>query len=140
MRARDGAVFQRRPVKPHDSPDRLVPWREVNEFRGNDFTDALLRSPDFRGGVILPDNSWPTYGCILLDRWQERLVHAIAAVSRWDNVQEGERALWWVRLHRSSGRELQDTNLIRPEEWNDIEPRTIWVRLWELLTRPMPGA
>lgn len=133
-----GGYFAAFPEAPYDQPDRMIPWRIRNEFRGNDFSRAELRFPDFRWGVDLSANIWPSEPeYVYLDRWQERLVRATASVGRWEEDKVRERALWWLRFHRSDGRERQEQILFRPSDWADIEPTNTWDRLVELLRKPL---
>jgi hypothetical protein len=110
------------------------PPRSVNEIRDNDFTGAALIFPDFRAGVDLAANRWPSGpDYLLLDRWPARVERARAAVARWPDDAERELALWWLRQEGMGGRELQLQALIHTPDWKDIEPRAVWPKLWALL-------
>lgn len=129
----DGVVLFGAPQPPYDQPERMIPWRTRNEFRGNDFSAADLRFPDFRFGVDLAANTWPTGPDYLyLDRWQERLLRTIAEVARWHDDAERETALWWLRFKREAGRDQQTETLVRIPDW-DAEPKAAWPRLWASL-------
>lgn len=133
----DGVIFSAIPQPPNDRPERMIPWRTRNEFRGNDFSRADLRFPDFRWGVDVTANTWPSGPDYLyLERWQERLERALAAVARWEEDDLRERALWWLRMERRDGREFQQEILFRPADWASI-PSATWRRLLPLLTAPL---
>jgi hypothetical protein len=127
----DGVVWSGVPVPPFNTPDRLIPWRTRNEFRGNDFSRADLRFPEFRNGLDVLANTWPSGpSYLLLDRLPERIERALAEVSRWAEGEQRERALWWLRLHREAGGQAEV--LIRPADW-DVRPAETWPRLWASL-------
>ena len=129
----DGIVLFGTPQAPYDKPDRLSPWRTSNEFRGNDFSGADLRFPDLRFGVDVGANTWPSGpGYLLLDRWPERLLRALAEVGRWENEAARTLGLWWLRKEGEAGRDRQVETLIRTTDW-DAEPRAAWPKLWESL-------
>ncbi len=133
----DGVVFSAVPQPPFDRPERMIPWRTRNEFLGNDFSRADLRFPDFRWGIDLAANTWPSGPEYLyLERWQERLGRALAAVARWPEDDLRERALWWLRMERSDGRQHQEQILWRPADWTSM-PEAVWERLLPLLTAPL---
>jgi uncharacterized protein YjbI with pentapeptide repeats len=122
------------PQFPNDAPERLIPWRTQNEIRDNDFSRAELIFPDFRYGVELEANAWPSGPeYVYLDRWQERLIRAIAEVARWPHEADREAAMWFIRLHRVDGREHQAEILFRPL---DFTPRPVPDRVW---ARLLPG-
>ena len=53
---------------------REAPRRRVNEFRGNDFSEADIDYVDLRGGIDVSAQRWPEGdGYYHLDRWPERL-------------------------------------------------------------------
>jgi len=126
------------PQFPNDTPDRLIPWRTRNEFHDNDFSRAELVFPDFRYGVPLSSSSWPTGPeYVFLDRWQERLVRAIAEVATWSDTADREAALWFIRLHRVDGREEQAEILLRPSDFVSSLPDRVWARLVARLQAPI---
>jgi hypothetical protein len=57
-------------------------------------------------------------------------------VARWQNDQQRERALWWLRFNLEAGREQQANTLIRRADW-DIKPVKTWQRLWASLEAPL---
>ncbi len=62
---------------------REAPRRRVNEFRGNDFSEADIDYVDLRDGIDVSAQRWPAGdGYYLLDRWPERLRAARAGVDR----------------------------------------------------------
>lgn len=128
----DGIVLCGVPQPPHDRPERLVPWRTRNEFRGNDFSRVDLRFPDFRWGVDVLANTWPSGpDYLLLDHWQERLERALAAVARWPEDDQRELALWWIGTERQDGRERQEATVLRPADWKSMAG--VWERLVPVL-------
>jgi hypothetical protein len=136
----DGLQLWGAPPPPWNQPGKISPRRTRNEIRGNDFTRAELRYPDFRGGLDLAVNRWPTGDDYLyLDRWAARVDKVRQAVSRWPVEADRERALWWLRIHASDGHELQQQILVRTPDWTDIEPRDLWPRLWMLLRTDLPA-
>lgn len=129
----DSLVLFGRLQPPYDEPDRVHPWRDRNELRGNDFSRLDLRFPDLRWGVDMASNRWPASpDYLFLDRWPERLMGALAIVSRWPEDEQRERALWWLGLQRKDGRGEQTDMLIRIDDWTS-PPSETWGRLWATL-------
>lgn len=108
--------FSRKPE--YETPETLIPWRDTNEFRGNDFSGAELIFPDFQWGVDLSLNRWPsgpTYA--YLENWQERLKRALSEVSKWSASEDRQAALQFIGFHRQGGRGSQQQILFRPSDW-----------------------
>lgn len=128
------------PLFPYDTPGRLVPWRTRNEFRNNDFSRANLVFPDFRWGLVLAGNLWPSGpDYVYLDRWRERLANALHDVALWPQDRDREAALWFIRLKQRDGRERQEEMLFRPKDFErKAVPPTAMKRLLETLQAPLP--
>jgi hypothetical protein len=73
---------------------REAPRRRVNEFRGNDFSEADIDYVDLRDGIDVSAQRWPEGdGYYHLDRWPERLRAARAVVDRQPPSRRREDAL-----------------------------------------------
>lgn len=73
--------------------------RTVNEFRGNDFTNADLRGSEFRGGIDMTAQalpSGPEY--VYLDRFHARVAKARLSLSAPPSTQETMEALREIDL------------------------------------------
>jgi len=70
----------------------VLPPREINEFRGNDFRKAELIRSAFVNGLDVSAQRWPDGGeYVYLDRIHQRITRAHAEVMRWRDM-EGKKA------------------------------------------------
>ncbi len=111
--------------------DAVLKWRSVNEFRGNDFSSAVLIDVAFKKGIDISAQKWPPGPEYLrLDRLPDRVRAARAVVSNWTDAKEREDALLILGILSSDGYEVQEELFARPDE---ISSSRGAVRLWEFL-------
>jgi uncharacterized protein YjbI with pentapeptide repeats len=86
---------------------RAVLTRSSNEFRGNDFVEAVLDDCSFKGGIDLDANLWPTSDRYVVLHDRARLIDG--AMRRLDELSgdQQERARNTLRLLSSGGYERQ---------------------------------
>jgi hypothetical protein len=82
--------------------------RTRNEFRGNDFRQAVLAGTSFRGGVDVDEQFLPEGpGGVRLDRYAERRAWALAQLALVEDDKTREAALEWLRILSRGGFEEQ---------------------------------
>jgi uncharacterized protein YjbI with pentapeptide repeats len=91
---------------------RMASDREVNEFRGNDFSPAMLRDCVFRDGIDLDAQrlpSGPEY--VLLRSFRRRIAPTRAALVRRLRGEQLERALRYLNMLETMYRDQPDVFL-----------------------------
>ena len=111
--------------------------RYRNEFRGNDFTRAMLQDVDFVGGIDLraqklPRELGPEY--VLLDRWPERAALARAEILRWPDLDERQDALELLEFYGDAPHAEQE-QLLAIRDLLPFIPKSVSHRVWDLLER-----
>jgi hypothetical protein len=86
---------------------RVLAQRSSNEFRANDFVDAILDDCSFKGGIDLDANSWPTSDRYVVLRGREDLIDR--ALTRIDELPTDQRkpTLNVLKLLSTGGYEQQ---------------------------------
>jgi uncharacterized protein YjbI with pentapeptide repeats len=120
---------------------RQTPGHERrNEFRGNDFREAVISNTGFVCGIDVSAQRWPQGPeYIRLDRFQERLTRARKAVLTWPDDSEREPALRMLHQYSAYGFEEQREIFTRRDDLRAI-PRKVRERLWDLLEHALVGA
>ncbi len=76
----------------------LRPRRKVNEFRGNDFSDAELIDVAFVMGIDLAPQRWPeSRDYVRLDRVHQRLTRGHHEILRWKDLESRGEAMAMMR-------------------------------------------
>jgi hypothetical protein len=82
--------------------------RSVNDFRGNDFREAVLVDTQFGKGIDISAQLWPSGPEYRrFDRWMERIAEARRAVLAWPASGDRDRALYILKIYSSGGYEDQ---------------------------------
>jgi len=89
-----------------DSHD--APRRTVNAFQGNDFSAADLVDVEFRYGIDIGHQIWPSGPDYLrFDRWKVRVARSRAVVESWPPSRDRSDALQLLEMYCSGGWEEQ---------------------------------
>jgi Pentapeptide repeats (8 copies) len=113
-------------------PGNLRPPRTVNEFRGNDFSEADLDDVGFVGGIDLDQQILPTGPqYVRLDRAQQRIVRTRQIVASWkaDDVRTEAEIL----LDAYTDDEISAQGELFANRWETDVPREIASRIWSLM-------
>lgn len=123
--------------KPHGvTADQLVPPRAVNEFRGNDFRDAVLIDTLFVHGVQFAKQRWPGEpGHVRFERVHQRLQRARVEAMQWPDTADRTAALEMIM--RLSTQYQQQTELVRVRHDGGRTDTEIQDRVWALVARPL---
>lgn len=115
---------------------RIQPHRIKNEFRGNDFREAMLVDCTFFDGIDLTAQLLPAGAeYIQLDSIRERIERARAEISRWKESPARDEALLMLSVYESASRG-QDQLFARRDDIGT--PAKIRNQVWELLATPLP--
>ena len=126
-----GVTFHGRPWG--RQAESLDPERRVNEFRGNDFTDADLLECAFVRGIALDQQRWPagdTY--VRLDRFQQRLTRGRVEILEWRDLEARGNGLDLVQAASFLYREQNEVIARRVEPRSPI-PAAVQERVWSVL-------
>lgn len=130
----EGAKFY---GKPHGaSAAQLAPARTTNEFKGNDFRDAVLVDTLFVHGVQFAQQRWPEPpDHVRFDRIHQRLQRARLEAMRWTELERRNAALEMIlRLSTLYG---EQTELVRVRHDGGRTPVEIQDQVWQLIARPL---
>lgn len=107
--------------RPHGAwGDKLDPPREINEFRGFDFSGATLIDVSFKCGIGISAQRWPDDPAyIRLDRLPERIRRTREIVARWPDDAGREDALLVLRIYSTHGYEEQAELFARRDDLAD---------------------
>lgn len=109
--------------------------RTVNEFRGNDFSEAELVDVTFVMGIDIGSQRWPqTKDYVRLDRIHQRLTRARSDILRWKDLERRSDALQMVQS-LSFVYMQQNEVVTRRVEPASQTPADIQELVWETLAR-----
>jgi uncharacterized protein YjbI with pentapeptide repeats len=127
-----GAVFLGRPFGP--GAEKVIRRRRTNEFRDNDFREAELVDCDFRGGIEIRRQLWPTDPAyIYFDRAQERIATAKEIVSAWPESEARRLALVMLTGYSIGGSEQQEEIFTRRHDPSGTIPREVRDKVWRII-------
>ena len=111
--------------------------RVLNEFRGNDFSDAELDGVTFARGVDLAAQRLPPPDDtqVRLARLRERIARARSEIRRWDDAAERAGGLEMLRALDLRYRDQDE--IISPRVSKRGPSARIQVRVWTVLERPL---
>ncbi|MGH2498555.1 MAG: pentapeptide repeat-containing protein [Candidatus Limnocylindria bacterium] len=117
---------------------RLDPGRDVNEFRGNDFSRTDLVDTLFSRGISFAAQRWPEgEQFIRLDRIHQRMQRGRAEIMRWKDLEARQDALaMLLALSRLYG---EQNELIRRREDPQAQASPkVQARVWQVLESALP--
>ena len=115
----------------------ILPRRSVNEFRGNDFRDAVLIDVAFVMGVDLAKQRWPdSDNYVRLDRIHQRLTRGHSELLGWKDLGERSEALAMMRELSLLYRQQNDVIARRDDPRRSTTPevqKKVWATLASVL-------
>ena len=117
--------------------DPIEPRRSANEFRGNDFHDAVLIDVAFVMGIDLAKQRWPESDrYVRLDRIHQRLTRAHAEILRWKDLETRSEAMAMMRELSLLYRQQNDVIARRDDPRRTTTPEVqqqVWATLGSVL-------
>jgi hypothetical protein len=94
---------------------REAPRRTINEFRGNDFSEADFDYVDLRNGIDVSAQRWPEdKGYVRLDKWPARLITARRRLDSLPESTSRSNALALLDIMSSDGRDTETEKILTP--------------------------
>jgi uncharacterized protein YjbI with pentapeptide repeats len=128
----EGVVFWGRPFGP--GAKKVTRRRRTNEFRGNDFREAELFDCDFRGGIEIWRQPWPTDPMYIhFDRAQERIAKGKEIVSGWPDLEARRLALAMLTGFSIGGSAEQNEIFTRRDDPTGTIPAKVREDVWRII-------